>query len=137
MIVLDTHVLVWALADSPRLGVRTKARIDDERRRDRVGVSAITPWEIALLVAKGRLQLAMDVRAWIDRALSTPGVDLCPLEPTIALDSVELPGDLHSDPADRFLIATARHWSAALVTADEKILHYAAAGHVLAADASR
>ena len=137
MIVLDTHALVWAVDDSPRLGPQAKARIDDERRSDRVGISAITPWEIALLTAKGRLQLAMDVRVWMDRVLGSPGIALCPIEPSIALDSVGLPGDFHADPADRFLIATARHWSAALVTADGAILDYSAAGHVLTVDAAR
>lgn len=136
MIILDTHALVWAVADSPRIGPDARARIDDERRTGRVGISAITPWEIALLVGRGRLQLAMDVGVWIDRALGSPGIDLCPIEPAIALDSVHLPGEFH-DPADRFLIATARHWTAALVTADDAILEYSAAGHVPTIDAAR
>lgn len=137
MIVLDTHALVWAVTDSPRIGPAARARIDDERRAGRVGVSAITPWEIALLVAKGRLRLSMDVGVWIDRTLGSPGIDLCPIEPVIALDSVRLPGEFHADPADRFLIATARHWTAALVTADAAILEYSAAGHVTTIDAGR
>ena len=137
MIVLDTHALVWAVEGSSRLGSRARARIDDERRTGRVGISAITPWEIALLVAKGRLQLAMDVGVWLERALRSPGIDLCPIEPAIALDSVRLPGAFHADPADRLLIATARHWSATLVTADGAILEYASGGHVSTLDASR
>ena len=114
-----------------------RARIDDARRTGRVGISAITPWEVALLVARGRLRLAMDVGVWIDRVLGSPGIDLCPIEPVIALDSVRLPGEFHADPADRFLIATARHWTAALVTADAAILEYSAAGHVPTMDAAR
>ena len=137
MIVLDTHALVWAVEGSSRLGSRARARIDDERQTGRVGISAITPWEIALLVAKGRLQLAMDVGVWLERALRSPGIDLCPIEPAIALDSVRLPGAFHADPADRFLIATARHWSATLVTADGAIMEYASGGHVSTLDASR
>ena len=137
MIVLDTHVLVWLIEGSPRLGTQAQARIESEGRTDRIGISAITPWEVALLAVKGRLQLSMDVGVWIDRALRTPGVELCPLEPTIALDAVRLPGDLHADPADRFLIATARYWSTALVTADAKILEYSAQGHVRTVDAAR
>ena len=137
MIVLDTHVFVWLIEGSPRLGPGAKARVEDEARTDRVGISAITPWEIALLVVKGRLHLSMDVGVWLDRALRTAGVELCPIEPSIALDAVRLPGDLHADPADRFLIATARHWSTALVTADAKILEYSARGHVRTLDAVR
>ena len=137
MIVLDTHVLVWLIEGSLKLGPDAKTRIDHEARTDRVGISAITPWEIALLVAKGRLQLSMDVGVWIERALRAPGVELCPIEPAIALGAVRLPGDLHADPADRLLIATARHWSVALATADAKILDYSALGHVRTVDAAR
>ena len=125
------------VADSPRIGPEARARIDDERRTGRVGISAIMPWEVALLVAKGRLRLAMDVGVRIDRVLGSPGIDLCPIEPAIALDSARLPGEFHADPADRFLIAAARHWTAALVTADAAILEYSAAGHVPTMDAAR
>ena len=96
------------VANSPRIGPEARARTDDERRTGRVGISAITPWEVALLVAKGRLRLAMDVGVRIDRVLGSPGIDLCPIEPAIALDSARLPGEFHADPADRFLIAAAR-----------------------------
>ena len=125
------------VADSPRIGPEARARTDDERRTGRVGISAITPWEVALLVARGRLRLAMDDGVWIDRVLGSPGIDLCPIEPAIALDSARLPGEFHADPADRFLIAAARHWTAALVTADAAILEYSAAGHVPTMDAAR
>ena len=125
------------VADSPRIGPEAKARIDDERRTGRVGISAITPWEVALLVARGRLRLAMDDGVWIDGVLGSPGIDLCPIEPAIALDSARLPGEFHADPADRFLIAAARHWTAARVTADAAILEYSAAGHVPTMDAAR
>ena len=66
-----------------------------------------------------------------------PSAELRPIEPAITVDSVRLPGSLHADPADRFLIATARHWSSALVTADAKILDYSAQGHVRAVDAGQ
>ena len=88
-----------------------------------------------MLVAKGRLQLAMEVGVWVDRALSLPGVDLLPIEPGIASDSVCLPGEFQADPADRLIVATARHWPATLLTADQAILRYAADGHLKAIDA--
>ena len=108
-----------------------------ERTRDAegLGVSAITPWEIAMLVAKGRLHLALEVGVWVDRALSLPGVALLPIEPAIAVDSVRLPGEFHADPADRLIVATARHWPATLLTGDHAILRYAAGGHFDAIDA--
>ena len=137
MILLDTHVLIWAFSDSPRLGTQAKARIDEERRAQRVGISAITPWEVALLVAKRRLELGVDVGEWVNKALRWPGVELCPIDADIAVGSVQLPGNAHDDPADRFLIATARHRAATLVTADAKILSYANNGHVRALNATR
>ena len=137
MILLDTHVLVWSVDGHPRLGVAAGARIEETRRTDRVGVSAMTPWEIALLVEKGRLRLAMEVAAWMETVLGAQGIDLLPIEPAIALDSVRLPGGFHADPVDRLIVATARHWGVPLLTADRTILAYAADGHVQAIDASR
>lgn len=137
MILLDTHVLVWAVEGNRRLGARAAAAIDEARRSDRIGISAITPWEMALLVQRGRLRLALDVGAWIDAALSRQGVDLLPIEPAIAIASVRLPGGFHADPADRFIVATARHWRAPLLTADRAIAAYAAAGHLRVIEATR
>lgn len=90
-----------------------------------------------MLVAKGRLHLNLEVGIWLDRALSLPGVDLLPIEPAIAVDSVRLPGVFHADPADRLIVATARHWPATLMTADRAILQYADAGHLEAIDAEQ
>ncbi len=137
MILLDTHVLVWSAEGHQRLGVAAGTMIEETRQADRVGVSAVTPWEIALLVEKGRLRLALEVAAWMEAVLGARGIDLLPIEPAIALDSVRLPGDFPPDPADRFIVATARHWRAPLLTADRAILDYAAEGHVQAMDASR
>ena len=136
MILLDTHVLVWAVEGDRRLGANAAAAIEEARRSDRIGVSAITPWEIALLAQRGRLRLALDVGAWIDAALGVQGVEVLPIEPAIAVASVRLPGEFHADPADRFIVATARHWNAPLATADGAIARYAAAGHLRVIEAT-
>lgn len=136
MIVLDTHVLVWSVSGDMRLGEATRTQIETTARTGEVLVSAITPWEIALLTEKGRLRLGQDVGSWIQSALAFPGVRLAPIEPAIAVDSARLPGEFHADPADRIIIATARHSNAPLVTADSAILAYAATGHLQAVDAS-
>ena len=99
-------------------------------------VSAISVWEIAMLEVSRRIELSVDVRAWIARALAFPGVRLKGLSPSIAIESTRLPGPLHRDPADRVLIATARLLGAALVTCDERILRYAKKGHVKVVDAT-
>ena len=136
MIILDTHALIWSVDDNVRLGKNTRALIEESSQTDAVLVSAITPWEIALLMEKGRLRLGQEVRAWLEAVLSLPGVRLAPIEPQIAVDSVRLPGDFHADPADRIIVATARHFDITLVSADKAILSYAAKGHVRAVDAT-
>ena len=70
MIVVDTHVLVWAMGDDSRLGPVARRTIATAATSGGVYVSAITSWEIAMLVAKGRMALDRDIGAWIDAALA-------------------------------------------------------------------
>lgn len=137
LILLDTHVLIWAINEEPRLGTAARQLINETSERSRILISSITPWEIALLVEKGRLALGKDVGRWIDDVLALPGIELVPLEPEISLESVRLPGVFHNDPADRMIVATARRRQCTLLTADSAILKYAADGYVNAIDASR
>lgn len=136
-LLLDTHALVWSVEERPRLGSGAKRAINIAARLNQVAVSAISPWEIALLVAKGRLHLSTDVMIWVRDALSKPGVNLVPLEPEIAVASTRLPFEMHPDPADRILVATARHLGATLVTADQALLALSKKGNFRAMDASR
>ena len=131
-VLLDTHVLVWLVVGDARLGLPARRLIDRAAADAQVWVSAITLWEIGMLVAKGRLTLARDVGQWMQDVLALPGIRLAPLEPEIAVAATRLPGELHGDPADRMLAATARHLGAVLITADERLLGYAAAGHLAA-----
>ena len=85
-----------------------------------------------MLAAKGRLGLSVPLRDWVDRALQVPGVYLAPLDALSALESTLLPGELHGDPADRFLIATARTQGKILATRDRPLLGYAKQGLVSA-----
>jgi PIN domain nuclease of toxin-antitoxin system len=136
VIVIDTHVLVWALeASASRVGTNARKALEAAVRAHALYVSAITPWEIAMLAHHGRLALSKEVGDWIKQALALPGVILAPLEPTIAVDSVRLPGALHKDPADRFIIATARHLGFPVLTGDRAILAYGATGYVQTIDA--
>jgi PIN domain nuclease of toxin-antitoxin system len=128
VVVLDTHVLVWLLEGDRRLSIKARDAIG---AASRVCLSAITPWEIGMLAAKGRLGFGdQDVQQWIDEVLALPAVHLIPLLPSIAIASSRLPGELHGDPADRLIAATARHLDAVLVTADGKLLAYGATGHL-------
>lgn len=137
LLLLDTHTLVWLTDGNRKLGERAKAAIRLAYRENRATVSAITPWEIALLASKGRVSLGQDVLNWLRTALAVPGVRLIPLEPEIAVASTRLPFEMHPDPADRILVATARHLGATLVTADGALLGMAGKGHFKAMDAAR
>ena len=137
MIVADTPVLIWTVQDDERLGPAARGMVEMAAQADGLTIAAITPWEIAMLAQKGRLALGREVGIWIDAALALPGVRLAPLLPAIAVDSVRLPGDLHADPADRMIVATARHLGLPLLTADAALLAYGAAGHVAVIDARR
>jgi PIN domain nuclease of toxin-antitoxin system len=135
-LLLDTHVLVWSVRESPRLESVTKKVLNEAARQSLIVISAITPWEIGLLVNKGRLELEADVMEWIREALAKPGVRLAPLDPEIAVASTRLPFEMHADPADRILVATARRLGATLVTADGALLDLSKKGYFRALDAT-
>lgn len=122
-LLLDTHVLVWLLEDSSRISDAVYAQLQRAANEDQLLVSAITPWEIAMLTSKGRLKLDREVDEWLDVALGLPGIHLVPFSPTIAVASTRLPGEIHADPADRILLATTRHLDATIVTADRRLLN--------------
>jgi PIN domain nuclease of toxin-antitoxin system len=129
-VLLDTHALVWLVTGDERLRPAVRRRIETAAQQQQLWVSAIMPWEVGMLVAKARLVLDRDVMDWLQAALALPGIRLAPLEPVVAVASTRLPGDLHGDPADRLIVATARHLGAALVTADAALLAYGQLGHV-------
>jgi PIN domain nuclease of toxin-antitoxin system len=117
VIVLDTHAWLWLVSDPDQL---TGAALKAIRKSRSKGVAAISCWEIAMLAARGRIELDRDPVTWMDDALRTEGIDLLPLTPAVAVASAQL-GTSHGDPADRLIIATALTHGATLVTKDEKI----------------
>lgn len=126
MIVLDTHALVWWVANDSRLSDGAYEAIADEldSPRSQIFFSAITAWEIAILEQRGRLVLSMELDEWLHTVKSVEGVDVIPLSDQVAVESTRLPGDFHKDPADRFIVALARQLNAPLLTADRKIRDY-------------
>ena len=119
-LVLDTNTLIWLLKDSDRLGREAERRIDEALRSSRVLVSATSFWEVAVLVTKGRIALTVPVDQWRVEALQL-GIEELSLDGEIAIESVALP-DLHADPADRFIVATALKLGVPLVTSDARLL---------------
>src|SRR5580658_4820144 len=102
LLLLDTHCWLWAqLGLIQRL---SRAALDAIRRAESQGhlrISVISIWELAMLEQRGRVALPMNIRIWLDQALSKPGIAIKPLTPEIMIESVHLPGELHGDPADR------------------------------------
>jgi len=125
MIVLDTHVWIWWLGDKTKLSSISMQRIEDElEQNSTIVLSSISVWEIAMLVGKGRLELTLNVRDWIRKTEGLPFVRFVPVDNTIMLRSVELPGKFHNDPADRIIVATAMTMGLPIVTKDKKIQFY-------------
>jgi PIN domain nuclease of toxin-antitoxin system len=89
-----------------------------------LAVSAISCWEVSMLVERGRLELAKDLDEWLELALHPSGVSLIPISPEIAMASTRLPGKFHRDPADQIIVATSRVLNVPLATCDEKIRAY-------------
>lgn len=129
-LLLDTHAAIWAAEDQP-IAAAAKDVIDDAYRTGRsIFVSAITAWEIGLLVSRNRLGLSTTPERWFQRLLAVDGVQLAELSPAILIASSFLPGDPPRDPADRIILATARDLGAALITRDRLLLKYGEAGQV-------
>jgi PIN domain nuclease of toxin-antitoxin system len=124
VIVLDTHVLLWWINDPATLSRPAIIAIDKAVKLRSVHVSCISSWEIALLVERGRLRLALDVRDWLCRCEALPFLTFVPVSNAIAVESVRLPDFPHADPADRIIAATALSLGAALVTKDDKLQNY-------------
>lgn len=129
-LLLDTHVIVWLTLGSAELSPAARAAIDDATKTDEVLVCAMSFWEIAMLVARRRLSVGEPIERWAETVIAQHGIRLAPFTVEMAVGSVDLPSGLHADPADRFLVATARETGATLVTRDRRLLAYGADGHV-------
>jgi PIN domain nuclease of toxin-antitoxin system len=135
LLLLDTHVWLWfALGDAGRLAAPVRKKIETAAHGGKLAVSAISVWEIGMLEAKGRIVLGSPCEKWVATALALPGLRLIGLEPEIAVASSRLPGEMHGDPADRILTATARERNAVLATADERLVEYGKAGFMRVLD---
>lgn len=123
MILLDTHVLVHYASEDRKLGKRARAAIDRSLSRDEAFVSALSFWEVAMLVVvKRRLELDTTVSAFRAAALAT-GLQEESVDGEIAITAGEL-ADHHGDPVDRMLVATALVRGLTLLTADTILLDW-------------
>lgn len=132
-LLLDTCALIF-IADGKAIDQTARQEIKQASLGNGVLVSPVSAWEIGLLAAKKAIAFLPDPKAWVRSFLAYPGVRLTPLTPEITIDSSLLPApqQLHADPADRLLIATARALDVPIVTRDRRILNYAQTGFLKA-----
>lgn len=121
MILLDTHAWLWWVANAPELPSRLRSLIT--RTSEPVAVASLSCLEVAWLAKKGRITLPGTVDEFFESAIEKAGLELLPLTPKIAARSAALP-DIHRDPVDRVLVATALELDATLVTKDSVIPAY-------------
>ena len=120
MVVVDTHVLIQDALAPQRLSLRARKTIEREARQGTLAASDVSLWEIAMLVAKGRLDPGKDAKSFLDDLILGRMLTILPITPAIAVraQSDEFP---HRDPADRIIAATALERDVPLVTADAEL----------------
>lgn len=124
MILLDTHTFVWFFSNDSRLSSKAKRHIEKAKSEGSISVSAISIWEIFMLVKKEKLTLKFDVHKWLEIANKASYLRFVPVDNDIAGQSVILPGFTNPDPADRIIVATAQILHVPIVTKDQKMHAY-------------
>ena len=123
MIIFDTHTWIWSNSATDALSNKVKKLIK-KTPTDQRAVASISIWEFAMLASKGRINVKIDPKIWLDNAIKKTGIRIIEISPEIAVESCNLPGDFQNDPADRIIVATARIENMTLLTKDRKIIEY-------------
>jgi PIN domain nuclease of toxin-antitoxin system len=120
LIVLDTQVLLYDALEPKRLSRRAQVALEQGTQAGTLACSDISLWEIAMLIAKGRVIAGTDAASFIEAAIQSRGVRVLPITAEIAslAQSEEF---MHGDPADRIIAATALSEGAELVSADARL----------------
>lgn len=122
MALLDTHILIWWFDQRGRLSRAQRDVLAAADASSPLVVSDISIWEVATLWSLGRIQLAVPLREWLEKAVAPPLVRRQGISPAVAAELAVLPASFHRDPADRILVATARVMGATLLTQDRRIV---------------
>ena len=114
-LLLDTNALIWSIFDPPRLGRQARVAVVDPLNR--VFVSAVSPWEMAIKVARGKLSVPPNLVAWLPAELAAARLAELPVSIQHAVAVEHLPLH-HNDPFDRLLVAQAIAEGLTIVTGD-------------------
>jgi len=131
-LLLDTCAAMYLVAAESMARPAVEAMRRSAQNGVPLYISPITAWEVGMKTDKGRFRAALTPERWFEMLRTRPGIALCDLTAEVLLQSWLLPGDLHRDPADRIIAATAREYGYTVVTRDNALLDYAAAGHLRA-----
>jgi PIN domain nuclease of toxin-antitoxin system len=129
-VILDTHTLLWSLLKPEELLDKVKSKIEQAQKDQRLLLSSISLWEIAMLSHKKRIHIFEPVKNFLSSIEEISGINICEISAEIAAESIALQNNFHGDPADRIIVATARSYSATLFTRDKQILEWSADGAV-------
>ena len=121
MIVLDTHTWLWWINERERLSPKAIHALGAVSDKNPVMISTISTWEVYMLTSKGRIEMETDVTHWIRECEKAREIQFVPVDNEIIRISAQLPKEIHEDPADRLIIATAISLGATLITKDAKI----------------
>ena len=127
-LLLDTHAWIWSVEGADdRIGPRSRRLLARAESRRDIWISPATIFEIVALQTSARLSLSRPVEQWLRDALDSSGGRVAELTPAVAVDAGQIPRSALADPLDRVLAATARQLDAVFLTADARLLEYAAA----------
>jgi PIN domain nuclease of toxin-antitoxin system len=119
MMLLDTHAWLWWCSDRNKLSASLVRRLT---KQSELYVSAISAWEVCMLIEKGRLTLQSKPRVAVRALCAAPGIRMVPISDAMAAEAALIVPTFHGDPADRFIVATALDLRAKLVTKDQRII---------------
>ena len=128
---LDTCAALWLVANEiPQTAI--EALSESRTLGMPTYVSPVTAWEVGLLARKGRFKSHYAPDRWFEKLMSAPDTVLADMPPKVLIEASFLPGDLHDDPMDRIIVATAREYGFTVMTRDRALLDYAEVGHLSA-----
>ena len=119
---LDTHAWLWWIRRDPRLGEAALAALDAFPPEGRPYLADISLWEVAMLAARGRLDLTAPLAEWLAAASHPRSVRVLPISAAIATETAAFAKSALRDPADRIIVATSRVLGVPLLTHDRTIL---------------